>query len=83
MTPIKVYGAYWCDDTQHTREQLDLMGIPYEYHDVDVDARARAWVKEHNEGQQKTPTLEVNGDVISVPKNSELERILRAKGIVV
>ena len=81
MSPIKVYGAYWCEDTQHTREHLHIIGVPYTYHDVDLDASARNWVKAHNEGKQLTPTLDLNGQIVSVPKDSELDRILRTKGI--
>jgi glutaredoxin len=87
MTPqssaqIKVYGATWCHDTQDTVKHLDSLGVEYEYLDVDQDPHAHAWVKDHNDGKQKLPTLDVGGQILSVPDIPELDEALRAKGIV-
>ena len=79
---IKVYGATWCHDTQDTVKHLDSLGIKYEYLDVDQDPHAQAWVKDHNNGKQKLPTLDVGGQILSVPDTPELDEALRAKGIV-
>lgn len=42
---IKVYGAEWCEDTRQTLMNLQAMGVPYEYIDIDKDEKAREWVR--------------------------------------
>jgi glutaredoxin len=41
---VTVYGADWCEDTQATREDLDELGVPYRYIEVDHDPQAKEWV---------------------------------------
>lgn len=79
---IKVYGADWCGDTQRTREFLDGRGVAYEYVNVEQDAEASAWVKEQNDGKERKPTVDVDGEVLSVPKDAQLEEALRAKRLI-
>ena len=81
-TPVKVYGASWCHDTQDTVKHLDALGVSYQYLDVDEDPHAQAWVKDHNSGKQKLPTLDVAGQILSIPEDSELDAALRSKGIL-
>src|SRR5439155_222491 len=54
---ITVYGADWCGDTRRTRKQLDALGLPYDYVDIDEDKAAEAWITEQNNGKRKTPTV--------------------------
>ena len=82
MNAIKVYGADWCGDTQITRYQLDQLGIEYDYHDVDRDSEARQWVLRQNGGKQKTPTVDVDGEILTEPSEQQLERVLRSKGLL-
>ena len=79
---VKVYGAAWCHDTQETVQHLDSLGVEYQYLDVDEDPHAQAWVKDHNSGKQKLPTLDVSGQILSVPKMPQIDEALRSKGIV-
>ena len=79
---VKVYGADWCEDTQATRNNLDSLGVPYQYIDVEQDARAQEWVKQQNGGKQKTPTLDIAGQVLVEPDERELELALRDKGLM-
>ena len=78
---IRVYGADWCQDTQHTLQHLQELGLEFTYVNVEEDAKARHWVRQHNEGKQKLPTLDVSGRVLSVPDNRELDRVLQEKGL--
>ena len=39
--PIKMYGAQWCGDCRRTKRQLDELGVPYEYLDVEHDDQLR------------------------------------------
>jgi len=82
MRAIKVYGANWCGDTQITRYQLDQLGIPYDYFDVDADPQARQWVLRQNNGKQKTPTVDVDGEILVEPDEDQLLRVLHAKGLL-
>jgi glutaredoxin len=81
MEGIKVYGADWCHDTKHTLEHLQQLGLDFTYVNVDNNEQAKHWVKQHNEGKQKLPTLDVSGRVLSVPDNRELDRVLKEKGL--
>ena len=81
LMAIKVYGADWCGDTRRTLQQLDQLGVRYEYINVEQDAKASAWVKEQNDGKERKPTVDVNGRVLSVPSREELETALRENGL--
>ena len=74
---IKVYGTDWCHDTQTTRNYLDRIRMPYDYIDIDKDQAGKKWVIEQNYGKQKTPTVEIEGKVMSVPSNSQIEGVLQ------
>jgi len=77
-----VYGADWCGDTRRTRLHLDELGVPYRYINIENDPAARQWVLRQNDGQQKLPTVDLGGLVLSVPSNGELDAGLRKKGLV-
>jgi glutaredoxin len=82
MNTIKVYGANWCEDTTRTREQLDALGVHYEYINVDKDAAANQWITEQNNGKRKTPTVDLGGKILIEPSNEEMENTLRASGVI-
>ena len=82
MAKIKVFGADWCEDTQRSREQLDELGLKYDYINIDKDAASQAWVKQQNGGKQKTPTIDVEGRIIIEPSNEQLEILLRETGAI-
>lgn len=69
---IKVYGADWCGDTKRALAQLDSIGVDYEYINVEDDEKASAWVKEQNDGKEKKPTIDIDGEILSVPSEAEL-----------
>jgi len=79
---VKVYGADWCHDTQDTLKHLKELGVAHTYINVEQDAQASAWVKQHNDGKERKPTLDIAGQVLSVPTNRELESALREKGLM-
>jgi glutaredoxin len=78
MPNIKVYGADWCGMTRSTLRHLDDLGVPYEYIDVDQDPEASEWVKRHNNGKEKKPTLDIDGKVLTTPSNREIDELLKA-----
>ena len=79
---VKVYGAGWCADTRSTLEHLRGLGVAHRFIDIEQDEEARAWVSAHNEGRERKPTLDIAGQVLSVPTNRELESALREKGFM-
>jgi mycoredoxin len=86
---LVVYGTQTCPDTQRTRHQLESLGVPYEYVDVEKDEAADARVKEWNGGRRMTPTvLMPRGNVVTgrdrmvVPSDRDLEEALRENGIM-
>ena len=82
MNEVKVYGANWCEDTHATRNSLDSLGVQYQYIDVEQDRGAQDWVKAQNGGKQKTPTVDIGGQILIEPDERELELALRAKGLM-
>ena len=82
MLGVKVYGAEWCGDTRRTRELLDGLGVAYDYVDVEQDEGAARWVREHNGGKERKPTVDVAGQVLSVPTEHELVAALREMGLM-
>jgi glutaredoxin len=78
MPNTKVYGADWCGMTRSTLRHLDDLGVPYEYIDVDQDPEASEWVKRHNNGKEKKPTLDIDGKVLTTPSNREIDELLKA-----
>ncbi len=77
---VKVYGADWCGDTQHTLKHLQSLGVAFDYINIEENEQAAAWVKEHNEGKERKPTLDISGQVLSVPSDRELDSALREMG---
>lgn len=82
MMEVKVYGADWCEDTRRVREYLDGLGVAYEYVDIERDEEAARWVREHNGGKERKPTVDVAGQVLSVPSEHELVGALREMGLM-
>ncbi|MBV9927711.1 MAG: NrdH-redoxin [Acidobacteria bacterium] len=82
MFGVKVYGADWCEDTRHTREFLERLGVQYTYVNIEQDESAARWVREQNGGDERKPTLDVAGQVLSVPTDHELTGALRERGLM-
>ena len=82
MSKVEVYGADWCQDTQHARQHLQKIGVAFDYIDIEKDKGASEWVKQQNGGKEKKPTIKVGEEVLSVPTDEELENRLRAEGLI-
>ena len=82
MFGVKVYGADWCEDTRHTREFLERLGVQYQYVNIEQDEAAAEWVRWKNDGKERKPTLDVAGQVLSAPTTRELDSALREKGMM-
>ncbi len=74
---IKMYGALWCGDTRRAKQFLDDHHIPYEWHDVDEDEKARAYVEQVNSGKRSVPTIVFpDGSILVEPSNARLAQKL-------
>ena len=73
---IIVYGARWCSDTIRTGTFLNQNEIPYTYVDVDSNEDAAAQVKDWNDGYLSTPTLDIEGEIVTEPSDEELARLI-------
>lgn len=82
MDKVRVYGADWCADTKRALQQLDDLGVAYDYINVEQDKKASEWVKSHNDGKERKPTIKIGERVLSTPDNQELERALRENGFL-
>lgn len=68
--------------TTRVRRFLDQAGVAYKYVNIDHDQNAAAWVAERNNGKEKKPTLDVAGEVLTTPTNTELSQVLQRKGLL-
>jgi mycoredoxin len=82
MEKIKVYGADWCGDSKRTLEQLDKLGVAYDYIDIEQDEQAAQWVREQNDGKERKPTVKLGEQILSTPSNQELETALRENNLI-
>jgi pyruvate dehydrogenase complex dehydrogenase (E1) component len=57
------------------------MGIPYRYVDIEEDRSAARWVAAQNGVKEKKPTLDINGQVLTTPSDTELMEVLEAQGM--
>lgn len=70
---LQMYGAPWCPDCQRAKQFLNEQRVPYEWHDIDRDETARAYVQQINKGKQIIPTiLFPDGSILVEPSNAEL-----------
>jgi glutaredoxin len=79
---VAVYGRDRCDDTEAVRNNLDSLGVQFDYVDVDRDEWVRGGVERHRDSGRKTPTVEIDGHVPTKPDERELETALRGRGLM-
>ena len=75
---IQFYGTSWCPDCIRARELLTKHNIAYDFHDIDANKEALAYVERVNRGLRSVPVIVFpNGSTLVEPTNSELESRLR------
>jgi mycoredoxin len=82
MTNIRVYGTDSCPMTKASLIYLDSQAIPYEYIDIEENAEAAAWVRAHNGGKERKPTIEIGRQILIEPSDEELEDSVRSHGLL-
>lgn len=79
---IKIYGSDWCGYTQRALRQMETLGAPFQYIDVDENPEAEALIASWNNGRAIRPTFDIGGDYFVNPSAQQLEDELRERGIV-
>jgi glutaredoxin len=82
MTTIRVYGTDSCPMTKASLLYLDSQAVPYEYFDIEENAEAAEWVRAHNSGKERKPTIEIGKQILVEPSDEELERSIRSHGLL-
>ncbi len=80
--PIEVYGTKWCAATQMMRRYLDRHGVPFIYHDMDMDPQAARQVEWWTGGYRSHPTIQIGGNVLVEPSLDELQMALRRFNLI-
>lgn len=77
---LTVYGATWCPDAQRSRRFLDENRVPYQWHDIDEEPEAKAFVREANQGTIILPTIIFpDGSMLVEPSNAQLAEKLKSR----
>jgi mycoredoxin len=77
MEQIQVYGTRWCLDCLRAKQVLSRHNVKFDWHDIEQDEQACAYVVKVNGGYQSVPTiLFPDGSVLVEPANAVLEKKL-------
>lgn len=79
---ITMFGAEWCRDCRRTKAQLDGLGVPYRYVDLEAEPDAVEVAREIS-GRTQIPVVVYPDATHHVePSNADVEAKLRELGIV-
>jgi len=82
MEKIQVYGTSWCPDCAQAKQVFSKYNIKYDWHDIDRDKKACAYVEQVNEGFQSVPTiLFPDGSILVEPSDAALTKKLGEIGL--
>jgi mycoredoxin len=83
MKQIEVYGTSWCPDCARAKIIFSQHNITYEWHDIENDKKACAYVQKVNNGFESVPTIVFpDGSILVEPSNDVLENKLSETGLV-
>jgi glutaredoxin len=77
---VLVYGADWCEDTRRSLRQLRRLAVRHQYFNIDEDLDALDRAMALSAGQRRTPTIDLDGQVLVEPTNGVLAAALIARG---
>jgi mycoredoxin len=79
---IRVFGADWCRDCRRTTKQLNDLGVPYDYIDLQADDAA-AEVARQISGRTNIPVVVYPDGTHHVePRNADVTAKLRELSII-
>ncbi len=73
---ITLYGARWCGQSLQARRFLNHHSVPYTFVEVEDDPEAAERVQAWNHGHLSTPTIDIDGHILTEPSEEELSRAL-------
>jgi glutaredoxin len=76
---VVLYCTRWCPTCYRARAYFEQRGIPYTEIDINYDKEAAKRVREWANGNQTTPTFEINGAVVVGYDEIRLNEILGRK----
>jgi mycoredoxin len=80
--PIRVFGADWCRDCRRTTKQLNDLGVPYDYVDLEADIAAAEVAREIS-GRTSIPVVVYPDGTHHVePSNADVATKLRELSII-
>ena len=84
MDSIKptLYGTDWCPKTTGFKNYFQLMGIRYDYYNVEKDPEAEQTVKDMNGGKIKVPMVVVGEKKLKNPSIQDLNIALNSYGLL-
>lgn len=77
---VVMYCTPWCQDCPSVREYFKQNMIPYLEVDISRDRGAAERVRSWTGGEETTPTLKINGQVIITFDQVKIEKALHKKG---
>lgn len=77
---IRIYTRSWCEDSSAAKELLRKHNLPFEEIDIEKYPEAREFVRQANEGKQRTPTFDVDGRVFHCSP-FEAQKLIRELGL--
>ena len=63
---ITMYTTSWCGDCRVTKRVLEQKGLAFTEIDIEADPKAAEIVMKVNNGKRSVPTLEYNGQAVSM-----------------
>jgi len=81
LKPI-LYGTDWCPKTTGFKNYFQLMGIRYDYFNVEKDPEAEQAVKDMNGGKIKFPMVVVGEKQLKNPSIQDLNIALNSYGLL-
>ncbi|MDO1446800.1 glutaredoxin family protein [Rhodocytophaga aerolata] len=84
MDSIKptLYGTDWCPKTTGFKNYFQLIGIRYDYYNVEKDPEAEQAVKDMNGGKIKFPMVVVGEKKLKNPSIQDLNIALNSYGLL-
>ena len=76
---VVLYCTRWCPTCYRARAYLEQRGIPYTEVDINYDKEAARRVREWANGNQTTPTFEIDGTVIVSYDEEKLNEVFGRK----
>ena len=75
MQPVIIYTTSFCPDCWRVKKVLELLEVPFEERDINLDETAAAEIVALSSGRVRVPTMRFpNGAVLVGPENLSLVR---------